>query len=175
MVTAKGGDGYWNTHPDDDTIAIVDELIPSRQRKRLGVAPNQMGVMGTAMGDYGPSLSPKGTRASCRRSRRLVPQSGRLMRRRRPPTRRPSQLATSSCMLPHSRECLCELRQEWTIRSAITPKPLTGVRVHVGPPIRTFCYQALAVALLIPRAILKTRCGFQVLCCRNRARYFSEN
>jgi hypothetical protein len=31
MVTAKGGDGYWNPHPSDDPIAIVDELIPSRQ------------------------------------------------------------------------------------------------------------------------------------------------
>jgi hypothetical protein len=44
MVTAKGGDGYWNPHPDDDPMAIVGELIPSRQRKRLGVAPNQMGI-----------------------------------------------------------------------------------------------------------------------------------
>ena len=42
MVPAEGDDGYWNPHPDDDPIAIVDELIPSRHRKRLGVAPSQI-------------------------------------------------------------------------------------------------------------------------------------
>ena len=52
MVTAKGGDGYWNLHPDDPT-AIIDDLIPFRNRKRLGVVPSQRGMMGTSTGEYG--------------------------------------------------------------------------------------------------------------------------
>jgi predicted esterase len=54
MVTVDGGDGYWNPHPGDDPMAmVVDELIPLCQRKGLGVAPNQIGLMGISMGGYG--------------------------------------------------------------------------------------------------------------------------
>ena len=54
MVTVDGGDGYWNPHPRDDPMAmIVDELIPVGQRKGLGVAPHQIGLMGISMGGYG--------------------------------------------------------------------------------------------------------------------------
>jgi pimeloyl-ACP methyl ester carboxylesterase len=54
MVTVDGGDGFWNPHPGDDPMAmVVDELIPFCQRKGLGVAPNQIGIMGISMGGYG--------------------------------------------------------------------------------------------------------------------------
>jgi len=54
MVTVDGGDGYWNPHPRDDPMAmVVDELIPFCQRKGLGVAPHQIGLMGISMGGYG--------------------------------------------------------------------------------------------------------------------------
>lgn len=54
MVTVDGGDGYWNPHPADDPMAmVVDELIPFCQRKGLGAAPNQIGMMGISMGGYG--------------------------------------------------------------------------------------------------------------------------
>jgi len=54
MVTVDGGDGYWNPHPGDDPMAmVVNELIPFCQRKGLGVAPNQIGMMGISMGGYG--------------------------------------------------------------------------------------------------------------------------
>jgi pimeloyl-ACP methyl ester carboxylesterase len=54
MVTVDGGDGYWNPHPDDDPMAmVVDELIPRCQRRGVGVAPHQIGLMGISMGGYG--------------------------------------------------------------------------------------------------------------------------
>src|SRR5665213_439593 len=54
MVTVDGGDGYWNPHPGDDPMAmVIDELIPFCQHKRLGVAPNRIGLMGISMGGYG--------------------------------------------------------------------------------------------------------------------------
>ena len=54
MVTVDGGDGYWNPHPGDDPMAmVVDELIPMCQRRGLGVAPHQIGLMGISMGGYG--------------------------------------------------------------------------------------------------------------------------
>ena len=54
LVTVDGGNGYWSPHPGDDPMAmVVDELIPFCQRKGLGVAPNQIGMMGISMGGYG--------------------------------------------------------------------------------------------------------------------------
>jgi pimeloyl-ACP methyl ester carboxylesterase len=54
LVSVDGGDGYWNPHPGDDPRAmVVDELIPLCQRKGLGVAPHQIGLMGISMGGYG--------------------------------------------------------------------------------------------------------------------------
>jgi enterochelin esterase-like enzyme len=54
MVTIDGGNGYWNQHPLDDPMAmVVDELIPMCQRRGLGVAPHQIGMMGISMGGYG--------------------------------------------------------------------------------------------------------------------------
>lgn len=54
MVTVDGGDGYWNPHPGDDPMAmVVKELIPFCQRRGLGVAPHQIGLMGISMGGYG--------------------------------------------------------------------------------------------------------------------------
>jgi len=46
MVTVDGGNGYWNPHPRDDPMAmVVHELIPFCQRKGLGLAPHQIGLM----------------------------------------------------------------------------------------------------------------------------------
>jgi pimeloyl-ACP methyl ester carboxylesterase len=57
MVTVDGGDGYWNTHPGDDPLAmVVDELIPMCQKRGLGVAPHSIGAMGISMGGYGAIL-----------------------------------------------------------------------------------------------------------------------
>ncbi len=54
MVTVDGGDRYWNPHPGDDPMSmVVDELIPLCQRKGLGAAPNQIGLMGISMGGFG--------------------------------------------------------------------------------------------------------------------------
>jgi S-formylglutathione hydrolase FrmB len=54
MVTVDGGDGYWNPHPGDDPMAmVVEELIPFCQKRGLGAAPNQIGLMGISMGGYG--------------------------------------------------------------------------------------------------------------------------
>jgi pimeloyl-ACP methyl ester carboxylesterase len=54
IVTVDGGDGYWNPHPGDDPMAmVVDELIPFCQRKGLGTARHQIGMMGISMGGYG--------------------------------------------------------------------------------------------------------------------------
>jgi len=54
MVSVDGGNGYWNPHPGDDPMAmVVHELIPFCQRKGLGVAPHQIGLMGISMGGYG--------------------------------------------------------------------------------------------------------------------------
>ena len=54
MVTVDGGNGYWNPHPRDDPMAmVVHELIPFCQRKGLGLAPHQIGLMGISMGGYG--------------------------------------------------------------------------------------------------------------------------
>ena len=54
MVSVDGGDGYWNPHPGDDPMSmVIDELIPLCQRKGLGAAPNQIGLMGISMGGYG--------------------------------------------------------------------------------------------------------------------------
>jgi predicted esterase len=54
MVTVDGGDGYWNPHPGDDPMSmVIDELIPLCQRKGLGAAPKQIGLMGISMGGFG--------------------------------------------------------------------------------------------------------------------------
>jgi len=69
MVTADGGNGYWNPHPGDDPMAMVtDELIPRCHRLGLGSgagpaagpaagrAPRRIAVMGISMGGYGALL-----------------------------------------------------------------------------------------------------------------------
>jgi pimeloyl-ACP methyl ester carboxylesterase len=54
IVTVDGGNGYWNPHPGDDPMSmVVHELIPFCQRKGLGIAPHQIGLMGISMGGYG--------------------------------------------------------------------------------------------------------------------------
>lgn len=54
MATVDGGNGYWNPHPRDHPQAmVVNELIPLCQRRGLGVAPHQIGMMGISMGGYG--------------------------------------------------------------------------------------------------------------------------
>jgi enterochelin esterase-like enzyme len=54
LVTADGGNGYWNPHPGDDPMAmVVDELIPLCQRRGLGRATNGIRMMGISMGGYG--------------------------------------------------------------------------------------------------------------------------
>jgi len=54
MVTADGGDGYWNPHPGDDPMAmVIGELIPRCQRLGLGRPPRRIAVMGTSMGGFG--------------------------------------------------------------------------------------------------------------------------
>jgi len=57
IVTADGGNGYWNPHPGDDPMAmVIDELIPRCQRLGLGRAPRRIAVMGISMGGYGALL-----------------------------------------------------------------------------------------------------------------------
>src|SRR5690349_17261264 len=61
MVTADGGNGYWNPHPGDDPMAmVIDELIPRCQRLGLGRgtsgAPGRIAAMGISMGGYGALL-----------------------------------------------------------------------------------------------------------------------
>ncbi len=57
MVTADGGDGYWNPHPGDDPMAMLtQELIPMCVRRGLGRPPHRIGVMGISMGGYGALL-----------------------------------------------------------------------------------------------------------------------
>jgi enterochelin esterase-like enzyme len=54
MVTADGGDGYWNPHPGDDPMAmVIGELIPRCQRLGLGRPSRRIAVMGTSMGGFG--------------------------------------------------------------------------------------------------------------------------
>jgi enterochelin esterase-like enzyme len=56
MVSADGGDGYWNPHPGDNPMAmVIDELIPMCQRMGLG-RTLPMGTMGISMGGYGALL-----------------------------------------------------------------------------------------------------------------------
>jgi S-formylglutathione hydrolase FrmB len=55
LVTADGGNGYWNPHPGDDPLRMLaDELIPLCQRRGLG--RSRVGVMGISMGGYGALL-----------------------------------------------------------------------------------------------------------------------
>src|ERR1035438_3520550 len=55
MVSADGGRGYWNPHPDDDPMAmVIDEVIPLCQRKGLG--RDVIGATGISMGGYGAIL-----------------------------------------------------------------------------------------------------------------------
>ena len=55
VVSADGGQGYWNAHPGDDPQAmLVDELIPLCER--LGLAGARVGVTGISMGGYGALL-----------------------------------------------------------------------------------------------------------------------
>lgn len=55
MVTADGGEGYWNAHPGDDPMAmIVDEIIPMCRQRGLGL--DRIGTMGISMGGYGAIL-----------------------------------------------------------------------------------------------------------------------
>jgi enterochelin esterase-like enzyme len=57
MVTADGGNGYWNPHPGDDPMAmVVSELIPRCRRLGLGRSPRRIAVMGISMGGYGALL-----------------------------------------------------------------------------------------------------------------------
>ena len=57
MVTADGGNGYWNPHPGDDPMGMLTgELIPLCQRRGLGRAPHRIGVMGISMGGFGALL-----------------------------------------------------------------------------------------------------------------------
>jgi S-formylglutathione hydrolase FrmB len=57
MVTADGGNGYWNPHPGDNPPAmLVGELIPRCQRQGLGTGDRRIGVMGISMGGYGALL-----------------------------------------------------------------------------------------------------------------------
>ncbi len=57
MVTVDGGDGYWNSHPGDDPMAmVVDELIPMCQKQGLGAPPQRIGTMGISMGGCGAIL-----------------------------------------------------------------------------------------------------------------------
>jgi enterochelin esterase-like enzyme len=57
MVTADGGNGYWNPHPGDDPMAmVVSELIPRCQRLGLGRPPRPAAAMGISMGGYGALL-----------------------------------------------------------------------------------------------------------------------
>jgi pimeloyl-ACP methyl ester carboxylesterase len=61
LVTADGGTGYWNPHPDDNPQAMLtDELIPMCRRLGLGAAgggkAHRIGVMGISMGGYGSLL-----------------------------------------------------------------------------------------------------------------------
>jgi enterochelin esterase-like enzyme len=57
MVTADGGNGYWNPHPGDDPMAMVTgELIPRCRRLGLGRSPQRIAVMGISMGGYGALL-----------------------------------------------------------------------------------------------------------------------
>jgi pimeloyl-ACP methyl ester carboxylesterase len=54
LVTVDGGNGYWNPHPGDNSMAmVVDELIPMCQKRGLGSAPEQILMMGISMGGYG--------------------------------------------------------------------------------------------------------------------------
>jgi pimeloyl-ACP methyl ester carboxylesterase len=55
IVSADGGDGYWNPHPGDDPMGMVTgELIPLCQRSGLG--RNVIVTMGISMGGYGAIL-----------------------------------------------------------------------------------------------------------------------
>jgi enterochelin esterase-like enzyme len=57
LVTADGGDGYWNAHPGDDPMAMLTgELIPMCRRLGLGRPPHRIGAMGISMGGYGALL-----------------------------------------------------------------------------------------------------------------------
>ncbi len=57
LVTADGGNGYWNPHPGDDPMAmVVSELIPRCQRLGLGRPPRRVATMGISMGGYGALL-----------------------------------------------------------------------------------------------------------------------
>jgi pimeloyl-ACP methyl ester carboxylesterase len=57
LVSADGGGGYWNRHPDDDPMGmLVDELIPMCQRRGLGRPPQKIGAIGISMGGYGALL-----------------------------------------------------------------------------------------------------------------------
>jgi enterochelin esterase-like enzyme len=57
LVTADGGNGYWNPHPGDDPMAmVVSELIPRCRRLGLGSSPRRVAVMGISMGGYGALL-----------------------------------------------------------------------------------------------------------------------
>ena len=55
MVSADGGDRYWNPHPGDDPMGmVIDELIPFCQRRELG--QDAVGTLGISMGGYGAIL-----------------------------------------------------------------------------------------------------------------------
>ena len=57
LVTADGGDSYWNPHPGDNPQAMLtDELIPLCQRAGLGAGSRRIGVLGISMGGYGAIL-----------------------------------------------------------------------------------------------------------------------
>ena len=58
MVTADGGDGYWNPHPGDNPMAmVIDELIPRCRRLGLGRPPRRIAALGISMGGYGALLA----------------------------------------------------------------------------------------------------------------------
>jgi pimeloyl-ACP methyl ester carboxylesterase len=57
LVTADGGSGYWNPHPDDDPMAmVIEELIPMCQALGLGRGHRNIATMGISMGGYGALL-----------------------------------------------------------------------------------------------------------------------
>ena len=57
MVTVDGGNGYWNSHPGDDPMAMLtDELLPRCSRLGLGAPGHRVGAMGISMGGYGALL-----------------------------------------------------------------------------------------------------------------------
>jgi pimeloyl-ACP methyl ester carboxylesterase len=57
VASIDGGGGYWHPHPGDDPMGMVlHEFLPMLRRWGLGVAPDEVAVMGISMGGYGAIL-----------------------------------------------------------------------------------------------------------------------